>query len=200
MRSPSPGRGGQQPEGDLAEVPEGRSKEGLSLQSTSVTGLWEAGPASLPRVQNTESAQAPGARTELGQPGPPTSCCFQPRGWRARPGEQGAGSKGLASSPAAPSDRDGIRCAPAPGQASHTWPGGTVTVYQNLGEGQGPEVTRGRPSAWSFTVNWKEQASSSPHKGPTQGRASWWRLMAWLAAGCSTRPPHPQNLLEVHDT
>lgn len=171
MRGPSPGRGGQQPEGDLAEVPEGRSKEGLRLQSTSVMGLREAGPASLPRVQNMQSAQAPGVLTELGQPGPPTSCCFQPRGWRARP-EQGAESEGLASSPAAPSDCDGIPCAPAPGQASHTWPEGTVTVYQNPGEEQGPEVTRGRPSAWSFTVNWERTGLLQSSHGPTQGRAS----------------------------
>lgn len=158
-------------------------------------GLWEAGPASLPRVQNMQSAQAPGVLTELGQPGPPTSCRFQPRGWRVRPGEQGAESEGLASSPAAPSDRDSIRCAPAPGQASHTWPEGTVTVYQNPGEGQGPEVTRGRPSAWSFTVNWERTGLLQSSHSPTQGRASYRRLTAWLAASCSTRPPHPQNLL-----
>ena len=105
VHGPSPGWGGQQPEGDdLAEAPELRSKEGLNLQRTSFMGLWEAGAASLLGVQNMESAQAPGVLNELGQLDPPASCCFQPRGWRVQPGESGADSKGLASSPTAPSD------------------------------------------------------------------------------------------------
>ena len=121
VHGPSPGWGGQQPEGDdLAEAPELRSKVGLNLQLTSFMCLWEAGPASLLGVQNMESAQAPGVLNELGQLDPPTSCCFQPRGWRVQPGESGAHSKGLASSPTAPSDHavvpdhDSICRAPGP--------------------------------------------------------------------------------------
>ena len=65
----------------------------------------------------------------------------------------------------------------APGQASHTWRGGTVSFYQHPGKGQGPEVTRGRPRTWAFATNWERTATpgtgllQSSH-GPTQGRAS----------------------------
>ena len=186
VHGPSPGWGGQQPEGDdLAEAPELRSKEGLNLQRTSFMGLREAGAASLLGVQNMESAQAPGVLNELGQLDPPASCCFQPRGWRVHPGESGADSKGLASSPTAPSDHtvvpdhDSICRAPGPRPGLSHLKGGeersrSINTQEKDKAQRSPGADRA-PGPSQQTGKERQPLATgllqSSH-GPTQGRAS----------------------------